>query len=167
MCSEDQKHERETDMNALTRFLAISLSALMMTGCEIIIGSSTEDDDEKEHDKDPMEVVFDGSSDDSDFDFSQPYLFTLTGDNNRITLGGDVKEIVITGSFNYVIVKDQAQLQLLRITGNHNVLVQDEDIELHVDEIELMGNNNFISLHSYDKVADIGDDNQLLGMEGD
>ena len=30
---------------------------------------------------------------------------------------------------------------------------------------DLVGNNNFISVHSYDKVADIGDDNQLLGME--
>ena len=154
-------------MNALTRFLAISLSALMMAGCEITIGSSTEDDDEKEHGKDPMEVVFDGSSDDSDFDFNQPYLFTLTGDSNKITLAGDIKEILITGSFNYVIVKDQAQLELLSVTGNHNVLVQDDDIELHVQEVELVGNNNFISLHSYDKVADIGDDNQLLGMEGE
>ena len=154
-------------MNALTRFLAVSLSALMMAGCEITIGSSTEDDDEKEHDNDPMEVVFDGSSDDSDFDFSQPYLFTLTGDSNKITLAGDIKKILITGSFNYVIVKDQTQLELLSITGNHNVLVQDDDIELHVNEVELVGNNNFISLHSYDKVADIGDDNQLLGMEGE
>lgn len=43
--------------------------------------------------------------------------------------------------------------------------MQDDDIELHVDEVELVGNNNFISVHNYDKAADIGDDKQLLGIE--
>ena len=73
-------------MNALKRFLAVGFSglmALMLAGCEVTIGESSDDDD---HNNDPMEVGFDGSSQESDFNFSQRYLFTLTGDSNKITL---------------------------------------------------------------------------------
>ena len=131
------------------------LFSLLVSGCVITTGSSNENDEIQER-------VFDESSKDEEIDSSSKYNLSLTGSSNKITVLGNVEEMFITGSYNYVLIKEDSYLESLIITGLHNIIVQEDDLQTVIEEIEIAGDNNFIEVSQYRELIDVGSDNQVL-----
>lgn len=131
------------------------LFSLLVSGCVVITGSSNDD-------KEIQERVFDESSKDIKIDASSKYNLSLTGSSNKITLLGDVEEMFITGSYNYVLIKEDTYLDSLTITGLHNIVVQEGGLQTVIGDIEIAGDNNFIEVSLYHALVDVGSDNQVL-----
>ncbi len=121
----------------------------------ITTGSSNENNELQER-------VFDESSKDEEIDSSSKYNLSLTGSSNKITVLGNVEEMFITGSYNYVLIKEDTYLESLTITGLHNIIVQEDDLQTVIEEIEIAGDNNFIEVSQYLELIDVGSDNQVL-----
>jgi len=137
--------------------LVLALSALT-SACVVEIGSSNNDDD-------ILDYVFEASSKEEVLNPPSKYDFTLMGESNKITLKGNIGKILITGSYNYVIIEEDTSIEKLSITGLHNILAQEDDLSLYIETIELAGDNNFISINEYKELIDTGEDNQILGTE--
>jgi len=135
-------------------FLLTLPFGLSMQGC--VISSGSGDDDEME------ERVFDGSAKDEVVDSNEKYNFSLMGGSNKITLQGDVHELFISGSHNYVVIEEDTYLENIIITGLHNIVVQEEDLKTIIESIEIVGDNNFIEVSQYNELIDAGSDNQIL-----
>ncbi len=131
------------------------LFSLLASGCVVITGSSNAD-------KELQERVFDESSKDIEIDSSSKYNLSLTGSSNKVTLLGDVEEMFITGSYNYVLIKEDTYLESLIITGLHNIVVQEDDLKTVIGDIEIAGDNNFIEVSQYHALTDVGSGNQVL-----
>jgi len=131
------------------------LFSLLVSGCVITTGSSNENNELQER-------VFDESSKDEEIDSSSKYNLSLTGSSNKITVLGNVEEMFITGSYNYVLIKEDSYLESLIITGLHNIIVQEDDLQTVIEEIEIAGDNNFIEVSQYRELIDVGSDNQVL-----
>ncbi len=131
------------------------LFSLLVSGCVITTGSSNENNELQER-------VFDESSKDEEIDSSSKYNLSLTGSSNKITVLGNVEEMFITGSYNYVLIKEDTYLESLTITGLHNIIVQEDDLQTVIEEIEIAGDNNFIEVSQYLELIDVGSDNQVL-----
>ncbi|MEH6343729.1 MAG: hypothetical protein V7785_01470 [Bermanella sp.] len=131
------------------------LFSLLASGCVVITGSSNDDDELQER-------VFDESSKDIEIDSSSKYNLSLTGSSNKVTLLGDVEEMFITGSYNYVLIKEDTYLESLIITGLHNIVVQEDDLQTVIGDIEIAGDNNFIEVSQYYALIDVGSGNQVL-----
>ncbi len=133
--------------------LTVSLG-LLMQGCVISSGSGSDDELE--------ERVFDESAKDEVVDSNGKYNFSLMGSSNKITLQGDVHELFVSGSHNYLVIEEDTYLENIIITGLHNIVVQGEDLKTLVQVIEIVGDNNFIEVSQYNELIDAGSDNQVL-----
>lgn len=133
--------------------LTVSLG-LLMQGCVISSGSGSDDKLE--------ERVFDESAKDEVVDSNGKYNFSLMGSSNKITLQGDVHELFVSGSHNYLVIEEDTYLENIIITGLHNIVVQGEDLKTLVQVIEIVGDNNFIEVSQYNELIDAGSDNQVL-----
>ena len=142
--------------NRLMISIGVSFS-LLVSGCVITTGSSNDGDDDE-----LQEQIFDESSKDKEIDSSSQYNFSLTGSSNKITILGDVHEMFIAGSYNYVIIQEDTYLENLIITGLHNIVVQEDDLQTVIEEIEIVGDNNFIEVSQYHELIDTGSDNQVM-----
>ena len=131
------------------------LFSLLVSGCVVITGSSSDGDELQER-------VFDESSKDEEIDSSSKYNLSLTGSSNKITVLGNVEEMFITGSYNYVLIKEDTYLESLIITGLHNIIVQEDDLQTVIEGIEITGDNNFIEVSLYNELIDIGSGNQVM-----
>jgi hypothetical protein len=135
-------------------FLLLLPICLIIQGCVITTGSGGSDDLE--------EVLFDESAKELVVDPSNEYNFSLMGGNNKITLQGNIQELFITGSHNYVVIDEDTHLESIIITGLHNIVVQEDELDTLVEEIEIVGDNNFIEVSQYNALIDAGSDNQVL-----
>lgn len=135
--------------------------SMLLGGCVITLDSAPDDDKTVEDyliDRDGEEIVFDAPS---------KYDFTILGDSNKVTLKGNISKILITGSYNYVTIEEDTYIEVLSITGMHNIVAQDSNLSLFVDRIELSGSSNVLSIDDYEQLVDTGDDNQILSMDSD
>ena len=130
--------------------------SLLTSACVVELGSSSSDDE-------ILDYLFEESSKEEVIDPPSEYDFTLMGGSNKITLKGNIGKILITGSYNYVIIEEDTHIEKLSITGLHNIVAQEDDLGVFVNIVELAGDNNFISINEYEALTDSGEDNQVLG----
>lgn len=134
---------------------------LMMSACITLIGSGDGSDESKNIET----YLIEHDSKDVILDPSYKYDVNIEGDNNRIVLKGDSREVLITGSYNYVIIEDDTYVDELSITGMNNIVTSDDEQALFVALITLSGNRNVISIDGYDELLDSGEDNQILNTD--
>jgi len=134
--------------------LVLSLS-LMMSGCITLIGSPSEVEEPESYsiEHDGEDVVLDPSAE---------YDLSIVGDQNKISLKGNTREILITGSYNYVIIEEDTHVNAISITGMNNIVMNSDEQTLFVEELILSGSRNVITLDGYDELLDSGEDNQVL-----
>ena len=127
----------------------------MMTAC--ISLTNPDDDNEK------IEAYFiEQDSQDVVVDPSYKYDVSIEGDSNKVVLKGNIQEILITGSYNYVIIEDDTHVDDLSITGMNNMVIKGGEQDLFIEALTLSGSRNVISLDGYEKLTDSGEDNQVL-----
>ena len=130
----------------------------MMTAC--ISLTNPDDDNEK------VEAYFiEQDSQDVVVDPSYKYDVSIEGDSNKVVLKGNIQDILITGSYNYVIIEDDTHVDDLSITGMNNMVIKGDEQDLFIEAITLSGNRNVISLDGYEKLTDSGEDNQVLNTD--
>lgn len=130
----------------------------MMTAC--ISLTNPDDDNEK------IEAYFiEQDSQDVVVDPSYKYDVSIEGDSNKVVLKGNIQDILITGSYNYVIIEDDTHVDDLSITGMNNMVIKGDEQDLFIEAITLSGNRNVISLDGYEKLTDSGEDNQVLNTD--
>lgn len=106
--------------------------------------------------KDSQDVVVDPS---------YKYDVSIEGDSNKVTLKGNIQDILITGSYNYVIIDSDSYVDELSITGMNNIVITNGEQELFMEVITLSGNRNIVDLDGYDALTDTGEDNQVLNTD--
>ena len=130
----------------------------MMMAC--ISLTNPDDDNEK------IEAYFiEQDSQDVVVDPSYKYDVSIEGDSNKVVLKGNIQDILITGSYNYVIIEDDTHVDDLSITGMNNMVIKGDEQDLFIEAITLSGNRNVISLDGYEKLTDSGEDNQVLNTD--
>ena len=140
--------------------LFILAFSLLVQGCVITTGSGSDEDESEE-------LIFNESTKEEVIDSKHKYKFSLMGSSNKITLQGDVHELFISGSHNYVVIEEDTYLESLIITGLHNIVVQEDDLKTLIEAIEIVGDNNFIEVSQYNELIDAGSDNQVLMTDSD
>lgn len=135
-------------------FLLTLITSFLLSGCVITSGSGNDDDYE--------ELIFDESAKEEVIDSKGKYNFSLMGSSNKMTLRGNVHELFISGSHNYVIIEEDTYLESVIVTGLHNIVVQGDDLNTLINVIEIVGDNNFIEVSQYNELMDAGSDNQVV-----
>ena len=141
-------------------FLLTLITGFLLQGCVITSGSGNDDNYE--------ELIFDESAKEEVIDSKGKYNFSLMGSSNKMTLRGNVHELFISGSHNYVIIEEDTYLESVIVTGLHNIVVQGDDLNTLINVIEIVGDNNFIEVSQYNELMDAGSDNQVVmtGSDG-
>lgn len=135
-------------------FLLTLITSFLLSGCVITSGSGNDDDHE--------ELIFDESAKEEVVDTKGKYSFSLMGSSNKLILRGNVHELFVSGSHNYVIIEEDTYLESVIVTGLHNIVVQDDDLNTLIHTIEIVGDNNFIEVSQYNELMDAGSDNQVV-----
>ena len=140
----------------------LMIMGMVLAGCQVTVSSEESDDLSS-----PRQFVVESSGSQEVYADDLPYELIVTGDHNHITLEPDVKLITLTGHFNHIVIEQDAHIEVLSVTGSHNIVTDGNDVALVLEKIELSGSNNFISLGGYTELIDTGSDNQVLGSEND
>ncbi len=115
------------------KFPLIIVFSLLALAC------TPDDDDEL------LEVIYSEEAfPNGEVDPSDKYAFTLSDDQiTNITLKGDLGEITISGSNNYIVIEEDTYIEKLTILGDINI-VEEDNLNITIETIKVAGDNNMI-----------------------
>jgi len=126
----------------------------------LAIACTSDEDDEL------LEVVYDEElHEDGIVDPSSKYAFTLEGDyETDIILKGDIGEVIIEGTYNWIVIEKDTHIEKLTITGEWNT-VAEGDHGVTIDEIKIIGNDNDVRISKCVNWTANGERNEAPGAD--
>jgi len=151
-------------MNLLNTSMKVVLLIVISVGlaaCKVELTNAEDDDQE---DKSVAVLVRSMSAEDETIDHDELYDFELKGDHNSLLLRGNLRRIVIEGSYNEIIIAQDSYIERLVIKGDSNILSMEKS-DVVIDELVIEGDKNFLTFNQCKQLTDLGEDNQIALLE--
>ena len=127
----------EINVDLLGRALLIGLMAVSLQGC--FLDEDIEAEETKIFTTDGANEVISSKA--------ATYDIVIKADDTYLILKGDITEITIQGDDNYITVKNDTRIEDITISGDNNIIRSDDDIELTVDQLSIVGNANDVNIY--------------------
>jgi hypothetical protein len=131
-----------------------------LLGCKVEVTNLDNDSDENQ----VLFVTRDMSAEDETIDKNDLYDFELKGEQNRLILKGNLRQVFIIGSSNDVTISEDSYIERLVIEGGNNILSMGEN-DVVIGEVVIEGDNNFLTFSQCNQLSDLGENNQVAFLQ--
>lgn len=139
-------------MKLTAQALSIVLMALFLQACQL--GEDDEDDGTVET------IIYSTDEGTPTITSNDLYELILKADDTISTLEDDIFEITVQGDENYVIIDSDTSIDSISITGNNNIFVVEDGVELTVTDLSIVGNGNSVTVFSVTNTPVISSDQE-------